>query len=411
MNNSLYFYSRDGITVTVILDTRRALANGNYPVKTRVTYHRTHVYYPTGKNLSQEDWQRLGTTRLRALLAVRRDVESSFNLVREAVEELADRGGFSFGLLDTRIKGCGTKTILDVISTREQEQRKAGRISTADIFRALLRAMREFSTRTLQYQDISPSWLMRFEDFMRVQGKSQTTIAIYLRALRGIFNRAKADGIIKEMQYPFGQGRFVIQEGSGRKMALSIKQIGAIVKFDDGKESTAKYRDYWLFLYLCNGLNVADFVNLRYRDIQNGELCYVRQKTRHRTKSLRPIRAIVVPLMQEIIRKWGNEPAPNNFIFPILDGTETAVQLKTKTKTLTRSINRRMEKIADALGIGHISTYTARHSFATVLKRAGANIAYISESLGHSDIKTTENYLASFEREEREKNAKLLTRF
>ena len=56
-------------------------------------------------------------------------------------------------------------------------------------------------------------------------------------------------------------------------------------------------------------------------------------------------------------------------------------------------------------------TYTARHSFATVLKRSGANIAYISESLGHSDLRTTENYLASFEKEEREKNARLLTNF
>ena len=105
-----------------------------------------------------------------------------------------------------------------------------------------------------------------------------------MRALRGIFNRAKADGIIKEMHYPFGQGRYAIQEGSA-KMALSIKQIGAIAKYDDGKDSTLRYRDYWLFLYLCNGLNVADFVQLRYRDIQNGELSYVRQKTRHRTKS------------------------------------------------------------------------------------------------------------------------------
>ena len=58
------------------------------------------------------------------------------------------------------------------------------------------------------------------------------------------------------------------------------------------------------------------FVQLRYRDIQNGELSYVRQKTRHRTKSVRPIRAIVVPLMQEIIRKWGNPPSPNTYIFP-----------------------------------------------------------------------------------------------
>ena len=70
-----------------------------------------------------------------------------------------------------------------------------------------------------------------------------------------------------------------------------------------------------------------------------------------------------------------------------------------------------MKQIGETVGIKGISTYTARHSYATVLKRSGANIAYISESLGHADLKTTENYLASFEREEREKNAKLLTNF
>ena len=70
-----------------------------------------------------------------------------------------------------------------------------------------------------------------------------------------------------------------------------------------------------------------------------------------------------------------------------------------------------MQSISKELGISHISTYTARHSFATVLKRSGTSIAYISESLGHQNIKTTENYLASFEREERAKNAELLTRF
>ncbi len=76
---------------------------------------------------------------------------------------------------------------------------------------------------------------------------------------------------------------------------------------------------------------------------------------------------------------------------------------KLKTMYLTRAINKRMQEVGGARNEGNISTYTARHSFATVLKRAGANIAYISESLGHQDLKTTENYLASFEREEREK--------
>ena len=123
------------------------------------------------------------------------------------------------------------------------------------------------------------------------------------------------------------------------------------------------------------------------------------------------IRVVVTERMQEIINKRGNEPAPDQFIFPIINGKEDALALKHKTQYLIRAINKRMMGIGKQLGIGSISTYTARHSFATVLKRAGANIAYISESLGHSDLKTTENYLASFEREERQKNAELLTQF
>jgi site-specific recombinase XerD len=70
-----------------------------------------------------------------------------------------------------------------------------------------------------------------------------------------------------------------------------------------------------------------------------------------------------------------------------------------------------MAAISKALNYDNISTYTARHSYATVLKRSGANIAFISESLGHSDLRTTENYLASFEQEERAKNALKLTEF
>lgn len=115
--------------------------------------------------------------------------------------------------------------------------------------------------------------------------------------------------------------------------------------------------------------------------------------------------------MQTIIDRWGNTPNPDNLIFPILDGNEDVFQRKAKTVAAAGAINVRMRTIGKALGIGNISTYTARHSFATVLKRAGANIAYISESLGHQDLKTTENYLASFEKEERQKNAELLTKF
>jgi integrase len=194
-------------------------------------------------------------------------------------------------------------------------------------------------------------------------------------------------------------------------MALSLEQIGQIVKYDDGSDATAKYRDYWLFLYLCNGINMADFVKLKYANIEDGEIYFVRQKTERTNRMRREIRAIVTPEMQAIIKRWGNPPAPDSYIFPILEGGEDAVTVKKKTQYTTRAINKRMAEIGKQLGISHISTYTARHSYATVLKRSGANIAYISESLGHNSLQTTETYLASFEKEERQKNAALLTQF
>jgi integrase len=116
--------------------------------------------------------------------------------------------------------------------------------------------------------------------------------------------------------------------------------------------------------------------------------------------------------MKQIIKRWGNpDKSSDNYIFPFLKGGENAEDIRRITADVTKRINFKMDYIAKELNLPHISTYTARHSFATVLKRSGANIAYISESLGHNDLKTTENYLASFEREEREKNASLLTNF
>lgn len=118
------------------------------------------------------------------------------------------------------------------------------------------------------------------------------------------------------------------------------------------------------------------------------------------------------PPMQAVIDRWGNPPKADNYIFPIFTGKEkNAFELSHRCNMFTMLMNIYTRKLGHELGFGAITTYTARHSFATVLKRSGANIAYISESLGHSNLKTTENYLASFEREEREKNAALLTNF
>lgn len=404
-------YSKDGTSVSAMLDTRRTKSDGKCPVKIRVTHRRTRWYYPTGKDLTPEEWSALSTTKARAMVSIRKDIESSYQIVRSAVEELTTAGAFTFDALNNRLKGATSDTVNTAFRAKISAFNQQGQVGTATVYDTILKGIERFAGAHIPFDAVTVSWLVRYAAFLQSEGKKQTTIAIHLRHLRAILNEARRQGIVKEAQYPFGRGRFEIQEGEGRKMALTLEQIGQIARYDDGSEATAKYRDYWLFLYLCNGINVADFVRLRYRDIVNGEICFVRQKTARTTRTRKEIRVVVTDRMQAIIDRWGNPPAPDRFIFPVLDGSEDAMRRKLKTQYLTRAINKRMATIGADLGIGNISTYTARHSFATVLKRAGANIAYISESLGHNDLKTTENYLASFEREERVKNAELLTKF
>lgn len=406
-----FSYSKDGITVAAMIDTAHPKKSGRYPVKIRVTYNRDRRYYPTGKDMTPEEWEALPTTKARTLAAVRKDIESSYQIVRSAVEELATSGAFSLDALNNRLKGAASDTVNTAFRAKMDHLEHAGRVGSMVVYRGVLLGLERFAGSHIRFDAVTPSWLGRYSAFLLSEGKAQTTVAIHLRHLRAILNEARRQGMIREAQYPFGKGRYEIQEGEGRKMALTLEQIGRLARYEDGSEATAKYRDYWLFLYLCNGINVADFVRLRFRDIVNGEICFVRQKTERTTRTRKEIRVIVTDRMQAIIDRWGNPPAPDRFIFPVLDGSEDAMRRKLKTQFLTRAINKRMKEVGEQLGIGPVSTYTARHSFATVLKRAGANIAYISESLGHSDLKTTENYLASFEREEREKNAEILTKF
>jgi integrase len=272
--------------------------------------------------------------------------------------------------------------------------------------------LEKYAGTKVTFDSITVDWLKKYEKSMLNEGKSYTTISMYIRSMRALFNEAKNAGVIKEAQYPFGKGKYEIPTGKGRKMALTLQQIKQIISYTDGAEATEHYRDLWFFSYLCNGININDLLKLKYANIDGDEIHFYRSKTLHTSKEKKEIEALLTPEMKQIIEKWGNpEKKPNNFVFPFLTGNETPMEQKKRIQDITRRINKHVKKIGDKLGIPNISTYTARHSFASVLKRSGANIAYISDSLGHSDLKTTENYLASFEKEERIKNAALLTNF
>jgi len=406
----MHSYSKDGIIVTSMLDTRTPNAEGGYPVKIRVNYQRVRAYYSTGKNLTREEWDNLPNSKSTIGKTLRACIENSFNLVRLNVESLAERGDFQFDTLNSRLGRATGDKVNNALRAKIALLKSEERIGTMQIYEQTLRITEEFAGGDISFSSITVQWLRKCEQFW-LKTKNQTSTGIHFRNIRAIMNEARKAGTIKETQYPFGKERFEIKTGEAHKKALSIKQIKDIFDYSDGSVTTDKYKDLWLFIYMCNGINVADLVKLKYSNIIDGEICFVRQKTERTSKCRKEIRVIITPELQAIINLWGITIKPDNYIFPYLKGIETPLERKTITKELIKRINKRMKLIGEALSIGKITTYTARHSFATVLKRGGANIAYISESLGHSDLKTTEAYLASFERDEREKNANLLTHF
>lgn len=408
----MFVYSKDGITVSAMLDTRKINAQDKYPVKIRVNYKRNREYFQTGKQLSKEEWVNLPEQKSRHYKDIREDIQSSFELVKSNVEALAEKGEFSFHLLKSRMGKSTGDTLNNAIQAKIEQLNEEERIGTMLIYKETLRLITEFAGEKISFDMITVSWLKKCESFW-LKSLNYTSIGMHMRNLRAIMNEAKKNGVIKESQYPFGKDKYEIKTGESRKKALTIKQIGEIYRFEDGLETTTKYRDLWMFIYFCNGMNVADLLKLKYSNIMDDEIYFIRQKTEHTSKTVKEIRATLTPEMKTIIERWGNSYHLDNYIFPFLTGNETALQRKKVTQDVTKRINKRIKRIAQALGIGDngISTYTARHSYATVLKRSGANISYISESLGHSDLKTTEHYLASFEPDERRKNSKLLTDF
>lgn len=405
----------NGVTATIIQDTRRAKNELWFPVKYRISYLRKQFYFPSGIDLTEEEWQMLPTTKKRDLLEQKELIQAGFYLVWDHAKELLKAGSFSIDALSKRLSRGSKNSLLTAFDAKIHELNRAGQIGTAITYQCAMNSISKFIKRDLKLSDITVEWLKRYDAHLQEEEKAVTTVKIYMGCIRAILNDARREGIITETAYPFGRetdNKYEIRAGIGRKLALSLAQIKAVLDYPLYTETEQRSRDLWFFSYLCNGINFNDMLKLKYRNIAGGEIHFRRQKTQRTSRMQKEIIATMLPEMEAIINRWGNKPRrPESYIFPFLTDKMDPVTQKKTIQNAVRLVNKKMKQISDALEFDTISTYTARHSYATVLKRSGSNISFISESLGHSDLRTTEAYLSSFETEERAKNASKLTQF
>ncbi|OQY92513.1 MAG: hypothetical protein B6D37_14570 [Sphingobacteriales bacterium UTBCD1] len=399
---------------SIILDTRRIKKNGLYPVKLRVTFERKQKYYPTPYDLTEKNFKRslFGERQTDKEKELKKKILAFENKAIEIIEMLPVFAWHSFEkhyLTDRAAKG----TLELAFSEYIEKLKEAERIGTAVSYECAQRSLSKFAPG-IKLSDINNDFLQKYEKWMLGNGNSVTTVGIYLRSLRTLFNNAIAEGQLTKEYYPFGKRKYEIPTANNIKKALSLKDITSIYYFKPADGSTeAMAKDLWIFMYLCSGINVKDMCLLRYSNIKNDMLEFERAKTVRTKRNIEPIRIPLSDDAKSIIRRWGNKKVHGDeFIFPILSGKETPERQRQLIQQLTKLINCRMKVIADKLNITtDITTYVARHSFATILQRSGASTEFISEALGHSNIKTTKNYLAGFEDEKKKETFSALTAF
>jgi len=415
------------LAVKVVLDTRRALVKNQdslaptYPIKLRVTFARKQRYYPLEvSGVSMADWEKIQSGQ--RMSKTQREV---FHTVREtegrAIEITESIHPFSFHAFDARwknkaVSSVSGKSFQGIFNEYIDDLRRGGRASTTSSYQCALNSLLSFS-KNLAWNDLTPEFLEEYEAHMRSEGKSQNTIGIYLRSLRAVINYGIANGLFAKEYYPFGRkshGKYQIPAAQNKKRALMKPEVEAIkalaVKPGSRKELA---RDFWLFSYYANGCNIKDIVHLKWRDIdwKEGVIQFVRKKTERANKANQvQITAVINPHITEVIHRRGIEnPAPNKYVFDIIQDGQSAEQQHKHTQEFVRRINIGLKQIANELGISkNLTTYTARHSHAYALLMGGASLEVIMDQFKHSSMKTTMSYIDSIDNEKRKDIAKLL---
>ena len=403
-----------GVSTAIILDLRRPLKEGTFPVRLRITFKRKQKYYLTDYSLTPIDFAKTQTDKARGKY---KDLQTSFQAIEQkallTIDKLPD---FSFEAFEKKFLN---KSARDEVFATYQEQidklLSEGQTGTAEMYNCARNSLLSFSkNKNLLFVSVNQDFLRKYEKWMVDQKKSLTSVSMYVRTLRTLFNDVIATSDLSLENYPFGKRKYQVPAARNVKKALALADIEKLFTYEPKSNAEAKARDLWIFSYLCNGINIKDLARLKYKQINKENISFVRAKTeRTSRKDLKTIVAILTPELKEIIEKWGNKPIfQDSHVFPILKPELSPEQELATVKQATKTINKYIKRIAATVGIeGNISTYTARHSYATVLKRAGAPMEFISEALGHSDLRTTESYLDSFEDNLKKQYTSQLTAF
>lgn len=412
-------------TISVYLDSRRAKTNGKFPVKLRVytSRPRKQKLYPTVFEFTEKEFNAIWNT------SKPRKEHKPLRKKMQAIEAKATKvaenlNPFTFEQFEKKLfrkEGDGTNLEYQYnrIITEFQKEKKIGTASNYNLSQKSLTDFVENNSNLkfdkLSFFDVTPRFLQDYETYMiHNKGRSLTTVSMYLRALKALFNRAIEENEIEKQFYPFGKRKYQVPNTSNVKKALSKEELRILFNSKAENIHQEKAKDFWFFSYACNGINTKDIAQLKFKDIQDGKFQFYRAKTITTSKTkLKPITIYLNDFSKSILDKYEQENrSPEDYVFNIISDRDSATVQHLKINNFNRFIGQHLKKLAENLGLPkNISFYWARHSFATNAVRNGATMEFIQESLGHGNIKTTQNYFAGFDSDTKQEFSNTIMNF
>ncbi len=394
-------YSNMDVTVALIHKVRNT-GDEIAPIYWRITHNRRHRYIKTGFSFTVNEWSDFLDPDKRKY----KDIKDTLRKYREktlipVINDLLENNSFSLDGLDAKLGRAGITNLNEAFRKRISDLFSEDRVKYGESLESTLNSLESYNGRDIQFNSITVEYLKKYEKHLLDSGKSITTVGIYMRNVRTVIN-GDGEPYINAGKYPFGKNKYIIPKGEGRELALKLGEIHLIHNYRC-TGTRELYRNMWLFSFYANGINITDLCRLRYEDIRDGEITFIRKKTKGTRRKVMRIYIPMVRPIKEIIRKHGNK-SKDGYIFPFLNGLKTEKQIVYKVGDVTSLINQTIQEIAKELKLKDgITTYATRHSYVTILENMNVPRSFIKNSLGHANESVTDNYSNMADKEERYK--------
>ena len=391
------------VSYKILLDTRRAKSDSTYAVAIRVTSERKSSTINTGVFVLKEHWneqQNCVSYQQANAKLLNRKITECYLKVQKAVIELENGDAFNFETLKERIKETGAKpkpchslTFKEYGEQLVNDLLSINKSGNAIIYRTAINRLLAFTSNPkLRFLEINYNLLEGFKRQLQKDGVKQNTISNYFRTLRAIYNKAIKAKLIDRSYYPFLD--IPIKTERTAKRAITIDSLQEIAKLQLKPKSQEWHaRNYFLLSFVLIGASFTDLCYLTSANIRKGRLTYRRRKTGQE------LNIKLLPYTEKLLCYYAN--TNSKYLLPIIPtGTaEDSLRAKAVIMQAIKQTNKYLKRIGSACNIdSEITTYVARHTWATTAKRLGYSIELIAEALGHEHgNKITNIYLDSFD--------------